>query len=152
MRDRSGRQWYAAAFPLAAVKGFRQRGHHVEIQRFSQGARFFGAIEDRHGAGAFRQNVQQVRGGEGPVEANFQHADFFSAAQQFINHFLTGADCGAHNHDNALGLRMSVELKRFVLTPGGGGKIVHRRFNVFVNRVVPWVSRFTRLEVGVRIS
>jgi hypothetical protein len=32
---------------------------------------------------------------------------------------------------------MAVKLERFILTPGRGGEIIHRRFNVVINRVVP---------------
>ena len=47
---------------------------------------------------------------------------------------------------------MTVKFERFVLATGGGGEIIHRRFNVFVYRVVPRVGRFTGLEISVRIG
>ena len=72
-----GRETVAAAdgprqrLALAAVKGFRQGGHHVEVKRFGKRAGFFGAIQYGNRAGAFRQRRQQVGGGERAIEADF---------------------------------------------------------------------------------
>ena len=88
---------------------------------------------------------------ERTIEAHFQHTHFFAARQQFIHHFFTGADRRPHNNDNAFRLRMAVIFKRFIASTGGVGKIIHRLLNVIVNRVVPRVGGFTRLEVSVRV-
>ena len=89
--------------------------------------------------------------GERTIKPHFQHADLFAARQQFIHHFFTGADGRTHQHDHAFRLRMAIILERFVLPSGGGGERIHRLFNMVVNRVVPRVGRFARLEIGIRV-
>ena len=116
------------------------------------GAGLFGAIEHRYCPGAFRQRCQQVGGRERAIETHFQHADFLAAAQQFINHLFAGADGRAHNDDHTLCLRVAVKLKRFVLAAGGGGEVIHRFFDMIIDRVVPRVGGLPRLEVGVGVS
>ena len=88
---------------------------------------------------------------ERTIEAHFQHAHFFAARQQFIHHFFTGADRRTHNNDNAFRLRVAVIFKRLIAAAGGIGEIIHRLFNVIVDRVVPRVGGFTRLEVSIRV-
>ena len=138
-------------FALTAIKGFRQRGHHIEIERLCLRARLFGAIQHRHAAHALRQHRQKMRGAEGAIEPHFQHADFLAACQQLINHLFAGANRRAHQHDHPLRLRMAIVLKGFVVSTRGGGKIIHRLLNMVVNGVVPRVCRFTGLEIGVRV-
>ena len=115
------------------------------------GARFFGAVENGDSAGAFRQRLQQMGGREGTIEANFQDTDFFATAQQLVHDFFTGADRRAHNYNHPFCLRMAIKLERFILTPGRDGEIVHRRFNVVINRVVPGVRGFAGLEISIRV-
>ena len=124
------------------IEGFRQRGHHVEIQRFSLCARLFGTVEDRPATRAFRQRLEQMFGGERTIQAHFQYPDFFVVGQQFIHHFFAGADGGTHNHNHALGLRMAIILKRLVAAAGGVGEVIHRLLDVRIDCVIPRVSCF----------
>ncbi len=127
-------------FTFAMIKGLGQGGHHIQIQRFRLRARLFGAIEHRNGTRAFRQRREEMFRRERPIETHFQHANFFAARQQLINNFLAGANGRSHQHNDPFRLRMAVILKGFVFPTRCGSKVIHRLFNMVVNRVVPRVG------------
>ncbi|CCK07164.1 hypothetical protein BN128_1075 [Cronobacter sakazakii 696] len=140
------------AVALAAVKGFRQRGHHIQIKRLRLRARLFGAIEHRDALDALRQRRQQVTRAERAEQADFQHAHFFAASEQLIHHLFAGAAGGTHQDNHPFGLRVAVILKRPVLAARGGGEIVHRLFDMVIDRVIPGVGRLAGLEIGIRVG
>ena len=88
---------------------------------------------------------------ERPIETHFQHANFFAARQQLINNFLAGANGRSHQHNDPFRLRMAVILKGFVFPTRCGSKVIHRLFNMVVNRVVPRVGGLAGLEIGIRV-
>ncbi len=83
-----------------------------------------------------------MSGREWAEQAHFQHANFLAASQQFFDDFFTGANRRAHQNNDAFCLRMAVIFKWLVLATRSRGEVVHRLFDVIVNRVVPRVGRF----------
>ena len=63
---------------LRAVSASSQGGQHVQIERFADAARFLGAVQHRQGLDGGRQGARKCCDGEGPVEADRQHADLFA--------------------------------------------------------------------------
>ncbi|CCJ75364.1 hypothetical protein BN135_428 [Cronobacter muytjensii 530] len=95
---------------------------------------------------------QQVTRAERAEQAHFQYAHFLAARQQLIHHLFAGAAGGAHQNNDPFSLRVTVIVERLVLASCGGGKIVHRLFDMIINRVIPGVGRLAGLEIRVRVS
>ncbi|MNE66565.1 hypothetical protein D3C80_1621210 [compost metagenome] len=91
-------------------------------------------------------------GGEGTIKSDFKDAHFFTARQQVVDRFFTGADSGPHQDHHAFGLRVAVILKWLIAAAGDGSKLVHRLLHMLVSIVVPRIGRFPRLEVGIRVG
>jgi hypothetical protein len=59
----------------AVLHGLRERRAHVLVQRLAERAGLLGAIEHRDRLRAARQRREERGRGEGPVEADLEHAD-----------------------------------------------------------------------------
>ena len=90
-------------------------------------------------------------GREWAEQPNFQDANFLSTSKQLFDDFFAGTNCRTHQDNDTFRLWMTVILKGLILAARRRGEVVHRLFDVFVNRVVPGICRFTRLEVGIRV-
>ena len=64
----------ARGLPCSAVT-------HVQVQRFAEGARLLGAVEDGDLLDGRGQGCQEVLHGERTVQADLDQADFFAVAR-----------------------------------------------------------------------
>src|ERR1041384_7774353 len=89
-----------------------QRVDDVEVQRLAARARVLGAIEHRDLLDGRRQRGDEALAVEGAIKAHLEDADLFA---QRIHGLVRGLAAGAHEDDDALGVRRAVGLERRVL-------------------------------------
>ena len=64
------------------------------------------------------QRREEVLDGEGPVQADLEHADLLAARGQVLDRLLGGLGAGAHQDDDALGVRRADVVEQVVLAAG----------------------------------
>ena len=63
-------------------------GTDVQVERFADGAGFFGAVEDGDLLDRFRDGGEQALDRERTVQVDLDHADFFAAGDQEVDGLL----------------------------------------------------------------
>ncbi len=124
---------------------------HVQKQRLSGAAHFLAAVQNRDAADAFRQGVQEIVCGKGPVEMDLQKARFFALPIQTVHGFFDCTGDGAHGHNDPVRIGGAVVVKK-VIPPAGD---LRDRFHVIVHDPrqcsVKAVVGFPDLKEDVRI-
>ncbi len=64
--------------------------------------------------------------GEGPVQADLEHADLLAARDQVLDGLVGRFGAGAHDDDDALGIGRADVVEQVVLAAGDAGELVHR--------------------------
>ena len=88
---------------------------------------------------------------ERAVEPHLQHADLLAACRQRRDGLLDRADAGAHQHDDALGVRRADIVEQAVAAPGQLGEAVELVGDDARRRGVERIRRLARLEEDVRV-
>ena len=126
-------------------------GLDVLIERLSESARLFGAVEDGDLLHALRQHLEEVLGGERTVEAYDEGADLPALCGEVVDGLLYRLGHGTHCNDDILGLRVAVVVVRTVLAAGQLADFTHIAGNDVRNCVVGGVAGFAGLEIYVTV-
>ena len=103
-----------------------ERRHDVEIERIARRARLLRAIEDGERADGLRQRGEERLRCERAIEPDLQHADLFAASGQVVDRLVHRLGARAHDHDDALGVRIADVLEQAVAAAGQRRERVHR--------------------------
>ena len=138
---------------LAGAGGVRLRepAQHVEEERFTERARFLGAVQHGDAAGARRDDREQLGGRERAIEAELHHADLLPLRHEVGRGLRGGLRARSHRDDDALGVGGPVVLGEAVMAPGPLGQRIHRLLDRGGDPRVERVDRLARLEVDVRV-
>ena len=138
----------------AAVHGapaLGDRRHHIEIERLAAGAGVLAAIQHGDRAGAGGQRLHQQPGREGPEQPHLEQPHPLAGGLQQLQGFGGGLAAGAHQHQNALGIRRPAVLKGGVAAAGEGGELIHRLLHQSRRGLHETVHRFAGLEIHIRV-
>ena len=131
--------------------GILQRGAHIQIQRFAQGARLLGAVEHRNALHGFGQRGDQVFRREGAIQAHLDQADLVARGVHVVHRLLDGFAHGAHGDDDALGVAGTIVIEQLIVGADLRVDFVHVVFDDGRHRFVIAVGRLTRLEEDIGV-
>src|ERR1017187_4089867 len=94
--DHAGR---ALQLSVTQLQPLMQRVHYVEVEWLADRSRLFGAVENGNLANAGGEGFHERLHAEGPVQADFQQAHFFSACTQVFDRFVRGLCAGTHRSE-----------------------------------------------------
>ena len=83
---------------------FRERGHHIEIERLADGARLLGAIEHRDPAVVEGNAERSAEAGNGRYNLTVMEPHLLPGRDHRLDRFGRGTGRGAHEHDHSLGV------------------------------------------------
>src|SRR6185369_9362281 len=136
---------------FAVGHGFADGGADVQVERFTQGAGLFGAVQDGDAFDGFGEGLDEGLQGEGTVEVDLDHADLFTLFDQVVDGFLDGVGGGTHDDDDPFGVFGAGVVDQFVFAAGEFAEFVHFFLDDFDAGFVVLVDGFTPLEVDVRV-
>ena len=99
-----------------------QRRDDVLVERLADGGGVLAPVEDRERLHRLRQRCGERGAVERPVEPHLQHADLLAARLERRDGLLDRAGAGAHQHDDALGVRRADVVEQPVAAPGQLGE------------------------------
>ena len=127
----------------------------VEVERFAQGAGFFGAVEYGDAFGRLGQRAEEVLGGERTIKAYRHKAQFLAARLgEVVDGLPDGFAHGAHGDDDVFGVGGAVVVERQIVTAGQFADFAHIARHDVGNRVVVGIAGLAGLEehVGVLVG
>ena len=102
----------AADDRCAADAGCSQSGNNIHIQRFADGARLLGAVENSNLLCGCRNGGSELFAAERTIQANFDKTDLFTLCGQVIDDFFRNVADGAHGNNYAFGIRCAVVVEQ----------------------------------------
>jgi hypothetical protein len=136
----------------AVLHGLRERRAHVLVQRLAERAGLLGAIEHRDRLHAARHRREERGRGEGPVEADLEHAEHLAARVRVLDQLVGRLRARAHHHDHALGVGVSDVVHEAVAAARERREARHGlRHERGAARVVR-IARLSRLEERVGVG
>ena len=123
----------------------------VEVQRFSNGARFFRAVKNSDLRNRFRNIFEEVFFRERAIEVNCQESDFFTAFVEEVYRFFDSIRQGTHSDNHAVCVGSAVVSEGMVFPARESGNFFHVVFNDIRQRFVVLVLYFLLLEVDIRV-
>ena len=96
--------WSSFQLAVAQFHSFVQSVHYVEVQRFADRARFFGAIENGNLANGGGEGLHKRLHAERAIQADFEHADLLTVRIEVVDGLVRDLRAGSHDHDDALGI------------------------------------------------
>lgn len=132
-------------------KSLSQRSDDVQIQRFADGAGFFGTVQNVDDLNRLRQSLQEGFGRERTVQTDFNQAVFAAVCIEVIDGFFNRFGTGTHDDDDLFGIGSTDIVNNIVFAAGDFGKLVHFFLNNAFNLVIERVAGFAALEEDVRV-
>ncbi len=126
-------------------------GNDVGVERFADGARLFGPVEGHDGAYRRRQGGNKGTRSKGAIEANLDHPNLAAFGDELVDRLLGGADTGAHQHDDGLGIGGAYVVEQVILPADQIGEAVHGRLHLVGDDLVVEVARLPGLEEHVGV-
>ena len=132
--------------------GVVDRNFDVQIQRFADGAGFFGTVENSDAFDGLGQSFEERFGKEGTIETDFDQTVLGTAYfVQVGDGFFDGFAGRTHSNDH-IGCIFSADVvEEFVFSAGDSCDFVHVFLDDGGSCIVELVDRFAALEVDVTI-
>ena len=133
------------------VHPLAERGHDGLVERLTDGARLLGPVEDRDRPDGGRERGEERIRRERLEEPDHEHADLLPGGVEGVHRLLHRAGGGAHDHDDAVGIRRAVVVHDAVAAAGLLGELGHHLGHDARHGVVEPVRRLASLEECVRV-
>ena len=141
----------AAVYLYAASAFFGKRRAYVEIQRFAEGAGFFGSVKHGEFFAGSGNRVYERRGVERAVQADLQKTVLLALGVERVDRFFDGFGAAAHNYDNFFRVFRAHVIEEVILS----ARVLRNDFHHFGydtgNGRVMRVCGFSVLEVGIGV-
>ena len=125
---------------------------HIEVERFAQGTRFLGAVEDGDTLGRLRQGTEEILGRERTIQADGDQAELLAARfSQIVDGLLDGLADGAHGDDDVFGIRCAIVVEWQVVAAGQFADLTHIAGDDIGNGIIIRVAGFAGLEEDIRV-
>ena len=134
---------------LAAA--FGECGDDVLEERLGERSRLLRSVEHSDRAHGGRERGHERGSVERSVQANLQHADALVPRREAFDRFLGRTRARAHEHEDALGLRMPDVVEEPVPAPRPLAELRHLLLDDLRYRGVVRVHGLARLEEDVRV-
>ena len=129
-----------------------QSGHHIEIERLSDGTRLLRAVEDADGLHALWKSGEEGLCREGTVESHLHDAELrVLRLLQIINGLLNGVIDGAHRDDDMLRVRRAVVIEKLIVRADLRVDLVHILLDDRGHGIIIGIGGLPRLEEDIRI-
>ena len=134
-----------------AVGGTFQSHNDIQEQRFADGPRLFGSVQNGQGLGRCRNRFDQMILGERTVQADFDQAGFAAVGVDIIDRLFDGVADRSHRDDDMLRIFGAVVVEQFIVGPDFSVDFVHVLLYDCRNRIIVGVAGLASLEENVGI-
>ncbi len=131
--------------------GIFEGGDDIEEERFAEGARFLGAVENCDGLDGIRKCGKELVGTPRTIQTDLDKAEFFATGIQIVNGFFNGVAGRAHGNNDLFSIRRTVVVEEFVIGADSGVDLCHVGFDNFRKGVIVRIAGFTSLEEDIRV-
>ena len=132
--------------------GLAKLGDHIQVERFSGGARLLGTIQHGNVLYALWQRRQEMFSTKRPEQTHRQNADLLLLLlKQNSGHGFRGLHTGAHKNDDAFGVGRAVIIEQLILATNDSSEPIHFTLHDTGHGGVERVDGFARLKVGIWI-
>ena len=125
---------------------------NIEVQRFTNGTRFFRAVHNSDFLNRCRDSIDKMFNRERTIEMNLDHADFFAMGIEVIDSITDGFSSRTHDDDQFFCIFSTIVVEEFVVTAGQFVDFVHVVLNDIRNGCDFFVGAFFCLEEDIRID
>ena len=136
-------EWLA----VAVVEG----SAYIQIQRLTQGAGLFGAVQNSNAFNGFRNSLHEGIKGKGTIQVNNQHTNLLAFLIQCFSNGASGVTAGTHSYDDVFSIGSAIIVEQVVFTTGNFGDFGHIFLYHSRNCVIVGVNSFTSLEINIRV-
>ena len=120
----------------------------VEIEGFSAGSGFFGAVEHGNARGRGGHSGEEVLDREGAIEVHADHADLFSLFAEVVDGFASSFGGRTHENDHAVGFGIAVVVEQAVFATGDAADFLHVLLHRFGHCLIEGVGCLAVCEEG----
>ena len=131
--------------------GARQRRHHIQVQRLSNGRGLLAAVHDHDIFRRGRQGRHKAVRCKGAVEAHLHQANLFPLGVHIVHHFFRRVADRPHGNHHGLRVRGAIVIKQLVVSPQALVDLPHILFHHSGESIIILVAGLIDLEEDIRI-
>ena len=130
---------------------FEESGANVEVKGFTEGAGFFGSVENSDLLAGLRQSSKESIGYERTIETDFYETDFMAFFVHLVDGFFHSVSAAAHNDNNVFSIGSTAVIEQMIISAGELGHFVHHFLNDSRGCEIILVRGLPVLEISIAV-